>query len=422
MTVKAVGRFFTLLWRTIIRATRAPSALVTTVKRVILTTYDGIRRVRLSARALHPEGKLRVLLVHPTTLYSLILCVFLALLYYNIRTRPLASEDLERKSIFYHLISAEAYAITIETAPPSPLPSPPSVLNALERPSDDMLDTMDNGAREFALFTAQGALIRPNPSDTRRGSRPRDTIVRYIVQTHDTISDIAYRYNLSARSILWANNLGANSYIRPGDTLIIPQTDGVVYTIQKGDTLGAIATRYRSTVEKISAVNSLNSTVALTPGTVITVPDGVPPSVARPTPPRVVAQPASPVSSPRVSSGNGLTWPTTGHVITQYFGWRHTGIDVDGNLNSPIFAAADGTVEVSQGGWNGGYGNVIVIDHGRGTKTRYGHLSRLMVKSGDTVKAGQVIGIMGSTGRSTGSHLHFEVIIGGARKNPLSYL
>jgi murein DD-endopeptidase MepM/ murein hydrolase activator NlpD len=117
-----------------------------------------------------------------------------------------------------------------------------------------------------------------------------------------------------------------------------------------------------------------------------------------------------------------LAWPTSATRITQYFSWRHPGLDLAAKVGTPLYAAESGKVTISQGGYNGGYGNTIVIDHGGGMKTRYGHASKLYVKVGDTVERGEVIAAMGSTGRSTGSHLHFEVIINGTKYNPLSYI
>ena len=115
------------------------------------------------------------------------------------------------------------------------------------------------------------------------------------------------------------------------------------------------------------------------------------------------------------------SWPTAGHNITQYYSWRHTGIDIANKSGTAIYAADAGTVEIV--GWNsGGYGNQIIIDHGGGKKTRYAHLSSFGVQAGETVSKGQYIGGMGSTGRSSGSHLHFEVIIDGKRYNPLNYV
>ena len=116
-----------------------------------------------------------------------------------------------------------------------------------------------------------------------------------------------------------------------------------------------------------------------------------------------------------------LFWPTIGKGITQYYGWRHTGVDIDGDYASPIYASADGVVE--KAGWNsGGYGLMILIGHPSGIKTRYGHASKLFVKVGDSVTRGQVIAMVGTTGRSTGTHLHFEIYVNDARTNPLRYI
>jgi murein DD-endopeptidase MepM/ murein hydrolase activator NlpD len=99
----------------------------------------------------------------------------------------------------------------------------------------------------------------------------------------------------------------------------------------------------------------------------------------------------------------------------------HAGIDLAGPVGTPIYATADGTV--AEAGYNnGGYGNLIKLDHGRGIETRYGHLSSFTVRAGDRVKRGQMIGRMGSTGRSTGSHLHYEVRIDGRAVNPIPFM
>jgi len=123
-------------------------------------------------------------------------------------------------------------------------------------------------------------------------------------------------------------------------------------------------------------------------------------------------------------------WPTGFRRITSNFGYRsdpfggfnalHTGLDIAGDYGSPIQATADGIVELA--GWDGGYGNSVVISHGNGLSTRYGHMSDIKVKVGQTVKKGETIGLMGSTGRSTGTHVHYEILKNGVPVNPISYL
>lgn len=254
----------------------------------------------------------------------------------------------------------------------------------------------------------------------------RKEIIYYTVQNGDTISTIARRFGLTVNTILWANNLSSFSLIRPGDRLSILPYSGVLYTVKKGDTLAKIAQIYDVELEKILSCNTLGNSLSI--GQKIVVPGAkkISESVA-------VRKPSNSytgisvikdlIKNPGVkTTGNKMAWPTVGARITQYFSWRHNGLDIGNKVGTPIYAADSGTVILSQGGYNGGYGNTIVIDHGGGKKTRYGHLSKLFVKVGDEVAKGENIGAMGSTGRSTGSHLHFEVLINGARYNPLNYI
>lgn len=129
-------------------------------------------------------------------------------------------------------------------------------------------------------------------------------------------------------------------------------------------------------------------------------------------------------STSSVDTTGSLLWPTTATSISSYYGTRssgfHTGLDIDGDYYDPVYAADSGTVVSS--GWNGGYGYSILIDHGNGMQTRYAHMSKLYVEAGDTITIGDTIGLVGSTGNSTGSHLHFEVIIDGNTYDPLDYL
>lgn len=127
------------------------------------------------------------------------------------------------------------------------------------------------------------------------------------------------------------------------------------------------------------------------------------------------------------SRGTGdFKWPTVGGVITSKQGWRwgnyHKGIDIAGVSNRSIMAADNGVVSFAEGGWNGGYGNKIMINHNNGYVTLYGHLAKILVHEGQVVHKGTVIGIMGSTGDSTGTHLHFEVHKNGSLVNPLNYV
>ena len=147
------------------------------------------------------------------------------------------------------------------------------------------------------------------------------------------------------------------------------------------------------------------------------VPDGVRPNVIQ-TSPRI--RQSTPDAGTVVASGK-LVWPASGK-LTQYFVWYHKAIDIANRASPNILAADSGRVTVA--GWpdGGGYGNRVLIDHGNGYQTLYAHLSRVYVLPGQSVNRGDAIGQMGSTGRSTGIHLHFEVIVGGGSINPLSVL
>ena len=116
-----------------------------------------------------------------------------------------------------------------------------------------------------------------------------------------------------------------------------------------------------------------------------------------------------------------MQWPTPSRRLNQYFKFRHTGIDIDGDVGSPVYAADSGVVE-SVVYARYGYGYHVVINHGGGRETLYAHNSKIFVKPSKSVKRGQSIAAIGLTGRTTGAHLHFEVIMNGGKRNPLSYL
>lgn len=267
-----------------------------------------------------------------------------------------------------------------------------------------------------------GAIV-PNDSNPTG----RTDVVIHEVKPSETISSIAEQYQIDIASILWANNLTLRSYIRPGDKLKILPTSGVVHTIKKGDTITKIAKLYKTDEAKIIQFNSLKENGAdIVIGEELIIPGGTKPQAVVVTKPRAPANSQqygnySP-SSPASGSGTNYLWPAGVRRITQYFGWRHTGLDIAGPVGTPIYAAKAGRVTRAQCGWNGGYGCYIIIDHGYGVTTLYGHNSRLFVSVGDEVEKGQNISAMGSTGRSTGPHLHFEVRINGSRSNPLQYV
>lgn len=230
----------------------------------------------------------------------------------------------------------------------------------------------------------------------------RSSIIEYTVLPGDVLSFIASDYNVSQASIIWANNLRDADSIKPGLVLKIPPVTGVIHKVQKGDTVSSIAKKYGIDVEKILDFNGLPKNGALQIGEELTIPDG---KISTP------KSYASTVSTATFSHlpdlGGYFALPTTGSNWAILHG--RNGIDIANAKGTPIYAAAAGTVRIADAtGYNGGFGSYIVIGHPNGTETLYAHASRLTVSAGETVQRGQLIALMGSTGRSTGSHLHFE--------------
>jgi murein DD-endopeptidase MepM/ murein hydrolase activator NlpD len=258
-----------------------------------------------------------------------------------------------------------------------------------------------------------------NPAiDTQISSKVRDSIIDYQVQDGDTVASIANKFGVSADTIRWENDLSGDK-IKIGQTLKILPVTGVVHTVSNGDTVYSIAKKYDADPQAIVdfPFNTFtdDETFELAIGQTVIVPDGVMPAVAAT--PRI--RQMTPNAGTVTASGQ-FVWPTHG-VLTQYFSWYHPGLDIADSSGTPDVAADSGTVVYA--GWDStGYGNMVLIDHGNGFKTRYGHLSQILVISGQTVQRGQLIGKMGSTGHSTGPHTHFEIILNGVHVNPLSYL
>lgn len=262
---------------------------------------------------------------------------------------------------------------------------------------------------------------------TNISEKPRSETIEYEIEEGDTLSGIANKFNISTDTIKWENNLTDKDSIKPGQKLKILPVTGVSHTVKSGETVESIAKKYSAESQAIVAFpfNSIPDDFTLRAGQVLIVPDGQPPEVK--TPPKPKLQPqylAQGPSSPTFSApgGGGFIWPTTTSGISTYFAWWHPGIDMPNRAAPPVVASDGGRVVVA--GWPDGYGygNRVVIDHGNGYRTLYAHLSNVYVSIGQNVSRGQTIGQMGSTGRSTGIHLHFEIHFKGIAVNPLSIL
>jgi murein DD-endopeptidase MepM/ murein hydrolase activator NlpD len=254
--------------------------------------------------------------------------------------------------------------------------------------------------------------------DKRRGE-----VIEYEVQEGDTVSTIAEKFDISTDTIRWQNDLTSKDSIKQGQILEILPLTGIAHKVKKGDTVYSIAKRYDVDPQGIvnypfnTYVN--DETFELAIGQTIIVPEGIMPAT---TPWSAVArvQQLTPDAGTVVASGS-FVWPTSGR-ITQRFVWYHPAIDIANQAAPAILAADSGTV-VGAGWLDGyGYGNRVIIDHGNGYRTLYAHLSKIYVTTGQTVNRGDAIGQMGSTGRSTGVHLHFEVLKNGVHLNPLTVL
>jgi len=244
-----------------------------------------------------------------------------------------------------------------------------------------------------------------------------DTISTYVVQSGDTLSEIADRYQVSVNTIRWANNIPTKGTVSVGQKLVVLPISGVRYKVIKGDTIAGIAKKFKGDTEDIASYNGLESSADLKIGMDIIIPDGemsIPTAQIKTSTKSGVSVkiPAAPAGK-AVASGY-FSKPVANGILTQGYHDHYHALDISLprgiSMGAPILAAASGTVIVANGtGWNGGYGSLVIIQHDNGMQTLYAHLSRVDVAVGATVSKGQKIGGMGSTGRSTGPHLHWEV-------------
>lgn len=270
--------------------------------------------------------------------------------------------------------------------------------------------------------------LSPAPvPQTFQGKVPHHEFDKYVVERGDTPSGIAFQYGIMTETLLGGNPFLSqeSSLMQPGMELIILPLDGVLHDIQPGDTLESISEQYGIPVEDIIAYepNNLEFPYRLYPETQILVP-GATAEVFIWTPPSLNSVRSGGSSggiSPAVVGTGTFIYPVGSRNFTQRYWYGHPGIDIALGEGSGVFASDTGTVTFA--GWNiYGFGNLIVVNHGNGYETFYGHLSGINVFPGQVVNQGNVIGAVGNTGNSSGPHIHFEIRTNGNQDDPCWYI
>ena len=420
---KIVKTILTSFWQIIFKTTLVPTYKLLLFINKKIQKYL-IHNPYLTARQIKTTFK------QNSPAHIIIIIIALFVLITNFSTREIYAEEFNKKSIIAQLLITDIQEEIIEKSPDftelKERPKTESILGQLSalEPKKNIngnKNQLTTNGKQIALSQGGEVLIKPTitPFDEEDAVPAtlqinKKDIEYYTVQSGDTLSAIAEKFGISINTILWENNLSLSSYIRPGDKLAILPITGISYTVSSGDTLSSIAKKFNTSLEKILAFNNLESPSVIKSRQKLIIPDG---KLGYSSLTRTRSIYSSNSASP---SDRNFLWPANSKRITQYYHWRHHAVDIGDKNGAPIYAARAGRVERS--GWSTGYGYNIVINHGGGIKTLYAHASKLYVKHGQQVSQGEVIGAIGSTGWSTGPHVHFEIIINGSKVNPLSYL
>ncbi|MFH1712009.1 MAG: M23 family metallopeptidase [Patescibacteria group bacterium] len=399
-------------------------AVVVPIYRLIYIVRKQLSRVYRPAK-----NKLMLLVTNRYAIHVVIATIAIITGIVNFQINEVRAESFGQKSSLYKMVSVQDEVIEEHAGD----------ISSIEYASVGYRDktalaSMSRGmtfvtSDDYAVsFVSGRSIFAPTISESDESVAPRENIEVYVIEQGDTISTIAAKFGISVNTLLWANNLSVRSLIKPGDELSILPVSGIKHIVAKNETLSSIAKKYEVEQEEVLEFNKLASANDLVVGEEIIVPGGVivaPPPVRSSTSiTQVFSQPTTPATSstaqPTVAGTGSMVWPTDMRVITQYYGWRHNGLDVDCKFTNDNYAADNGIV--SYAGWMGGYGYLVEINHGNGIVTRYGHHASLYVTAGQQVSAGQAIGLCGTTGKSTGTHLHFEVRVNGVPRNPLEYI
>lgn len=307
----------------------------------------------------------------------------------------------------------------------------------------DGTDFIDDGSQQDTsgvladVMMEDGFLLKPALNSTVGDRSTSNEIFAYQIESGDTLSSLAQRFGIKKETIVMENDLWNVSSLKVGRTLKILPVDGISHVIQKGDTLDKIAKKYNVDAKLIALQNQLKEDEKLPVDSALIIPGGKKEETA----PTLYAKgnagrgaggkggggaPSDPSSYNYTGTTSGrLIWPTLhSAVLTQKFHRGHLALDIANRNRGPIFAAAAGKVIKAAYGWNGGYGNYVIIDHGGGMQTLYGHNEKLYVTEGQMVKQGDTIAWMGNTGNvhgKTGIHCHFEVRVNGVKYDPMKF-
>jgi murein DD-endopeptidase MepM/ murein hydrolase activator NlpD len=304
-------------------------------------------------------------------------------------------------------LKARHYAVSV------PVPAPPvQKVDTVSAPSLAPASRLPNTDRDAYVRAAVPHTIIPE--------RPRLEPIGYVVQAGDTVISIAEQFGLSPNTIMWANGRLEDNpdLLRVGQELTILPVNGVYHQVGGNDALETIASTYLTSVAQVvnHPYNGLDpENPVIVPGQWLIVPEGTKPYV-----PKRVKIYSGPVPATASVGSGTFVWPVSG-TITQGYWDRHRALDIGSWNGGSVVAADSGYVVAAQ--WDdSGYGRSVVIDHGNGFQTLYAHLQVYFVEVGDSVAKGQQIAEVGSTGNSTGPHLHFEVVKQGVQRNPWGFL
>ncbi len=279
-----------------------------------------------------------------------------------------------------------------------------------ESKADDIDAVDDKSVLELEILKVDAGSIpqmeNPNPEEERE----KPVVLVHTVRSGETLWDIAISYGITIDNILASNDIPNSNRIRVGQQLQILTVKGVLHKVAQGESVWELAQRYGVPLAEIMEVNSIEDASKIQPGAKLVIPGAT----------QLLIKDALVING---QIQKAFDWPARARISSKYgmrWGRMHNGVDIAVVTGTPIKAAADGKVIFS--GTNGGYGIMVIIDHGKGVETRYAHHSRNVAKVGQTVKRGDVIAYSGNTGVSTGPHLHFEIRYNGKAVDPLKYL